>query len=205
MTSALWGMANFDARVATGCDANGCYGSATISQNGVSVSINGLSDVALNSLKTAVNNGQVSVESMTIPNEDGSITLYNYAVIHGGDSSVPLPGFDWVQVSYAAMPANNADPCDALCQAVFHSRQAQNTWKQADCTINGPLKDEATGLIDTAATATATGVITARSAGTSLTKGATKELSGSFTELFGIIEYGKVMLKMGYNMVAGCQ
>jgi hypothetical protein len=32
-----------------------------------------------------------------------------------------------------------------------------------------------------------------------------KELSGAFTELFGIIEYGKVMLKVGYNMVAGCE
>jgi hypothetical protein len=80
-----------------------------------------------------------------------------------------------------------------------------NICKQADSTINGPLKDEATGLIDTAATATATGVITAKSAGTSLTKAAMKELSGAFTELFGIIEYGKVMLKMGHNMVAGCE
>ena len=83
--------------------------------------------------------------------------------------------------------------------------QCANLWKQADCTFNGTLKDEIGGVADTAATAAATGAITARSAGTQITKGVLKELGVAFTELAGILEYGKVMLKTGYNMVAGCQ
>ena len=76
---------------------------------------------------------------------------------------------------------------------------------QADCTISGPLKDAAGGLVDTAETAAATGALTAQSVGTPITRGALKEVSGSFTELFGILEYTKLMVRIGYNMVAGCK
>ena len=117
----------------------------------------------------------------------------------------PCTGNDPMGDSFRPKAGNN-DPCDALCQAVFHSPQAQNAWHQADCTINGTLKGEAGDLAGTSETATATGAITAaESAGTKVTTGVLKELGKSFSELAGIIEYWKVTLRMYYNMFAGCQ
>jgi hypothetical protein len=57
------------------------------------------------------------------------------------------------------LAANKEDPTYAnRIHALFQTPETANIWKQADCTISGPLKDEATGLADTTATATATGL-----------------------------------------------
>ncbi|MBI2683229.1 MAG: RHS repeat-associated core domain-containing protein [Acidobacteriales bacterium] len=102
-------------------------------------------------------------------------------------------------------PANN-DPCDALCQAVFHSPQAQNTWKQADCTINGPATEAIKGVADGVAADSVKGVLTARSAGTSVAKGVAASVKdGTLTFAFGIYSYVKMMAQVGWNMVMGCK
>jgi len=127
--------------------------------------------------------------------------------------AVPLDGLDCtsgvcqVNPLMDANPANNGDTHPGL--QIFYNNpncpHCGDLWKQADCTFNGTLTDELGSLADTGATAAASGAATAGSAGTQVTKGVVKELGTTFTELFGILEYGKVMLKTGYRMIAGCQ
>jgi hypothetical protein len=92
---------------------------------------------------------------------------------------------------------------------IFHNSSqcphCADLWKQADCTFNGTLTDELGSLAETSGKAAVAGAATAGSAGTQVAKGVLKELGTTFTELFGIIEYGGVMLKTGYRMVVGCQ
>ncbi len=102
--------------------------------------------------------------------------------------------------------AANNDPCDALCQAVFHSPQAQNTWKQADCTINGPLKDATSSVLDGAAFDAFKGAMTNPGSWGTRLRGAGAALKeGTATFWFGIYTYGKTTLQMGVNMVRGCE
>jgi len=50
LDAALWGMENFDSRVGTGCDAYGCYGSASITQGDNSVTLDQLSNSQISAL-----------------------------------------------------------------------------------------------------------------------------------------------------------
>jgi len=59
---------------------------------------------------------------------------------------------------------------------------------------------------DGAAFDTFKGVVTARSAGTSVIKGVSSSLKeGTFTFLFGVYSYAKMMGQVGWNMVMGCE
>ncbi len=81
-----------------------------------------------------------------------------------------------------------------------------NIWKQADCTINGPVKEAMGGVADGVAADSVKGVLTAGSAGTSVAKGVVASVKeGTLTFAFGIYSYGKMMAQVGWNMVMGCK
>jgi hypothetical protein len=103
--------------------------------------------------------------------------------------------------------ANKEDPTYAnRIHALFQTPETANIWKQADCTINGPATEAIKGVADGAAFDSFKGAVTATSAGTSVAKGVVSSLKeGTFTFLFGVYSYGKMMGQVGWNMVMGCK
>lgn len=103
--------------------------------------------------------------------------------------------------------ANNEDPTYAnRIHALFQTPETANIWQQANCTVSGPATEAITGVADGAAFDAFKGAVTATSAGTSVAKGVVSSLEeGTFTFLFGVYSYGKMMGQMGWNMVMGCK
>lgn len=106
-------------------------------------------------------------------------------------------------------PANNDVPVGMdiwHCPGGNGYGSCENTWKQPDCTINGPLKDAGGSLLDGATFDAFKGAISNPGTWGTRLRGAGAALKeGTATFWFGIYTYGKTTVQMGVNMVRGCE